>query len=349
MPKISGRKDSSKDSTNITGDATKSEMSPNFIQSNFHDFISSDSGFNYDYEDLPKESILSPKQNFYTIFSPRNYHATKDKLPILGLSSTPQKLGAHFMSNQYPKLQDRLPPKQLLGFKNANGRTKTGLEAESKTLTNATSRFARYINVNRQGDESNWNWIHQEDSYNDRMTPFEMMSLLVDRMDPPSKETGDMTSLWKSHLPVMVAAGVIPLSMMLFAVLPILIKSHLPIKINNPQPTASTTTTATGSRKTINNSTQFLAPILEAIGTFTPRSEDSDCTMKVFCEIARREKDIWSVKETIQHMASFVDDSLLDSLGLKSLIKALRDDDCEKLVCSQSKIPTNTYLSYDRS
>ncbi|GBN05949.1 hypothetical protein AVEN_275334-1 [Araneus ventricosus] len=341
---------SSKDISNRTGHTKdlEDEITPNFLPSNFHDFISSDAGFNHGYENLPKELTLSPKRNFYTLFSPRNYHAPKDKLPIAGFSSTSQKPGVHFLSNQYPKLQDRLPPLQLLGFKNANGRTKTEPKTDTRTLQNATSRFARFINVNRQGDDSYWNWVHQDDSYNDRMTPFEMMSLMADRMDPPSKDTGDMISLWKSHLPVMVAAGVIPLSVMLFAVLPVLIKNHLPIKISNPQPTATTTSTATGSRKTINNSTQFLSPILDAIGTFTPRSEDSDCTMKVFCEIAQREKDIWSVKETIQHMTSFIDDSLLDSLGIKSLIKVLDDGDCEKIVCSQSNIKKNTHYSSNK-
>ncbi|GIY17904.1 uncharacterized protein CEXT_128721 [Caerostris extrusa] len=189
-------------------------------------------------------------------------------------------------------------------------------------MKNESSRSARFLNARQSEEDSMWNWFHQDEEshHHDGMTPFNMMSMLMDRMDPPHKDDGDLTTLLKSHVPVMVAAGVIPLSLMLFAVLPIIIKNHIPQKKKQASYAIS-----------------------------SPRSEDSDCFMKTFCKIAKQEKDIWPWQDTIDHISAFMDESILDSFGMKPFIEVLKDGKCEEIDCSKGKISLRDFSSDAKS
>ncbi|GFS41606.1 uncharacterized protein NPIL_455511 [Nephila pilipes] len=212
----------------------------------------------------------------------------------------------------------------------------------NRVHNNKSTRSARFFNVHRSDEGSMWNWMDQSNSHDDEITPFDVMSMMVDRMDHPSRDI-EMTSLWKSQVPAMIAAGLIPLSVMLFAVLPIVIKNQYPLKASKPQ----VTTTVTNS-KTMNNSTEFLAPILDAMETITPRNENSNCVFRTFCEIMKRDQDTWPLQGTIKQMTSFLDDSLQDSFGLRVLINALKDGRCEDVACSESEATSSKLFLHSK-
>ncbi|GIY20740.1 uncharacterized protein CDAR_99991 [Caerostris darwini] len=331
--------------------ASEEETFPNFLQNGFHGYISSDESLTNGYGNPPKETsyqdstknIQPSKQKFYNFFSKKSYYPPENKLPLI--TSGYQSFKSSAQSNLYPELQDRLPPLQLLQFKDSNRRSKIDSKYQNQTMKNESSRFARFLNARQSGEDSMWNWLHQDEEshHHDGMTPFNMMSMMMDRMDPPSKDDGDLATLLKSHVPVMVAAGVIPLSLMLFAVLPIIIKNHIPQKENKP----AVSTTATGNSKTISNSSQFLDPFLDAISS--PRSEDSDCFMKTFCKIAKQEKDIWPWQDTIDHISAFMDESILDSFGMKPFVEVLKDGKCEEIDCSKGQISLRDFSANAKS
>ncbi|GFQ82206.1 uncharacterized protein TNCT_328551 [Trichonephila clavata] len=411
----------------------ESEMAPNFVSNEYNDFVSSDQGLSHKYDtssnepthhELLKEPRSSdlPRRDFYNFFASRNFRLQpEDKLPLTVVNHISQKpLKAYYstasQANPYPEPYDRLPPLQLLKFKNprrkgrSNARNSNesahrndenstrnqldrsniygsgnipldehpaqnneskrfqsflnvhqqdnniqdSLEQEeidvnrrisfdsNRTRNNESARSARLFNVRRNGERSIWNWMDQDDSYDDEITPLDMMSMMVDRIDLPSRDN-EVMSLWKSHVPAMIAAGLIPLSMVLFAVLPIVIKSHHPTKVNKPQGT----TTVTNS-KTIGNSTEFLAPILDAMEIMTPRSGGSNCVLRKFCEIMKKDQNTWPLQETIKQMTSFINDSLNDTFGLKILINALKDGRCGEVACFETNAQPSKFFLHSK-
>ncbi|KAF8789309.1 hypothetical protein HNY73_007253 [Argiope bruennichi] len=162
-----------------------------------------------------------------------------------------------------------------------------------------------------------------------------MMKMLNDLQEPKpeepekSKPLGFISKITKDPSTFLLVAA-IPVSILLSAVLPVL-KENL-----NKFPTVSTIASSSKGRMFMDS---FFAPVVDGVTTFGYRAlENPGCTQKIFCQVTKGslENDASpSFLQKVLYKASrFVDESYLDSYGVKTLINSMSDGNCENVPCT---------------
>ncbi|XP_054721983.1 uncharacterized protein LOC129231645 [Uloborus diversus] len=133
--------------------------------------------------------------------------------------------------------------------------------------------------------------------------------------------------------PLAFALGLLPLGLLLASLVPTVVT--IPV----------TTAVATGRRR--KRSVQFVNPVLDTITEYgLPALEDPVCLKRIFCQVVRGGKQDRSsiVQKLYFKLAYVLDEKIADAVGLKSLLIAVKKDQCQQFECTPRKnstIPKN--------
>ncbi|GIX71730.1 uncharacterized protein CEXT_611241 [Caerostris extrusa] len=136
-------------------------------------------------------------------------------------------------------------------------------------------------------------------------------------------------------------ATFIPLSLLLAASLPVIVNVMMN-GINIPAFVSTTTgTKARGFRS--ENATDLLRPILESLADFNSRYLDSDdCFQQIFCKMTKENTTTVTnvpgakyLKQAINAATFIVNDDLLNSYGIKTLVDSIKSGKCDEIPCER--------------
>ncbi|GBM70146.1 hypothetical protein AVEN_210264-1 [Araneus ventricosus] len=169
-----------------------------------------------------------------------------------------------------------------------------------------------------------------------------MIMMMKDLQEVKPKPSNSFLSKLKTDPSTLLLVSAIPISILLAAVLPSL--------MNNMIPTPAVSTTATGNRGRMLFGSDFFAPILDGVSTFGHRAlENPGCMQRIFCQVTKGSSASDTSPRILQralHTASaFVDESYLDSYGVKDLFDSMSDGNCEKVPCTNFNL-TDYVLKY---
>lgn len=292
------------------------EVVPNYSLSRFHRLISDGAAPTY------RINSRAGIKNIHQ-YTPRVFYydpAPRRIAKTVQISTESSKTG------NYPIPEDRLPSVDIitvneeLPFRDSN-------LSETKTK----SRSARFVkNFADKAKIPPWNrgsgmaYAPQQDLY--MYSP--SMKDVADRHDyfvDHDTFDKDVPSVLHESLPILLAAF-LPLSMMVAAVVPIMIKH----KLSGGGDIPLITTTATGNRTLTESNLQLLA----SIGKFSPRNLDEDCITRVFCKMVNADElATLALRETISELSTYLDDDFMDTFGLRTVVEILKDGKCEKIKC----------------
>ncbi|CAL1270004.1 unnamed protein product [Larinioides sclopetarius] len=153
-----------------------------------------------------------------------------------------------------------------------------------------------------------------------------MMDLMNKLNGVPKKEDKGFLSKLMDHKPALIAS-IIPLSIILFSVAPIVIK-YFQSGANMP---SMVTTIASSKMGRALTDREYLANTVENVVDFAARAlEEDDCIQETLCkELVSRggKKNVKTVASVITHVSR---DDWLKSFGAKELFNSLQDGDCKR-------------------
>ncbi|KAG8198937.1 hypothetical protein JTE90_015144 [Oedothorax gibbosus] len=350
------------------------ENVPNFRPTGFHDFISSNQGPSYHYDvdtnvvglstvrnnEARERSAMQDFYHFHSFNSPGNRMLLPENRLPTEVIDKPRVPTPQYLPKQ--KQVQQATYKNIINSKENYEAMKQDATEDMYASSDQPHRNSRTSNMNRHSADYFRNWMDSGISTVGKhstsvMSPMERyawastLQNVAEKMDYPimMEHKGiDLFELITDSLPVVIAV-VIPLSLILMSVMPLLAGNLLTKNANLP----FVTTTATG-KWTGNSSSQFLSPLLDVIGTFTPRTDrtfthvtnrkfipinETECIQKVFCEVMKNKgKAPMPLRLALQDFSTFLEYFRLDEFGLKSMLNALEGKECELIECTEEKM-----------
>lgn len=167
-----------------------------------------------------------------------------------------------------------------------------------------------------------------------------------------NKPTGFLSKITSDPALLLIAAS-IPISLLLAAVIPAIVNL---VANGSNVPVISTTATGSKSRSSQMDIVPYLAPVMEAIGSFGVRSiNDPDCMQRIFCQVAQEKASLHDSKylRKAATIAKYLaNGNWLENFGVKDLVESLSNGNCENIPCSHStrkETLTSKYPSKDYS
>ncbi|XP_054706605.1 uncharacterized protein LOC129216416 [Uloborus diversus] len=203
------------------------------------------------------------------------------------------------------------------------------------------------------GSNPDWNVWKRDDErpfakFSPEYADMLMMMQAMKKMDSNSGSRPGLLSRILDNPATLVMATFIPMSLLLAAALPLIMK----VMMNGITIPALVTTASKGRGFSENDSPDFLGPILESLADFGSRYLDNpDCLQKIFCEMARdnTSKETSGAKYLKQAASAatfIVNEDLLKSFGIKSFVESIKNGKCDQLLCSkQSKAASPSLLN----
>ncbi|GFR26674.1 uncharacterized protein TNCT_214181 [Trichonephila clavata] len=180
--------------------------------------------------------------------------------------------------------------------------------------------------------QQNFDYYYPVDSWKRNPYDAEQMAAIMGMMKEFQKEkpepSGLLSSLKKDPATFLLATA-IPISILLAAILPTLIKN-----MGNNAPSAITTATGSRARQLIEQNLMY--PFLEGISVFGERAlENPSCVQKTFCEVTKgNARDSSLVQKALYTASSFISEDYLENYGVKKLFDSMADGNCEKVPCT---------------
>ncbi|GFQ82212.1 uncharacterized protein TNCT_328571 [Trichonephila clavata] len=181
---------------------------------------------------------------------------------------------------------------------------------------------------------SAWKGVSGDDLPAPWMFPSDMVALM-NAAAVEEKPTGLLAKL-KSEPIVVLLAAVVPLSLLLAAVLPSLIKTIMAGSMTTPP--ATTTATGNEGRKHRGDDPSYIASVLKAIENVSILNGQEDlCLQKVVCQVVKgiEGTKYRSVQENVFEMLPLVPEVWLEKFGLKEVKEVLKNGSCESVKCSK--------------
>ncbi|GFY62006.1 uncharacterized protein TNIN_183711 [Trichonephila inaurata madagascariensis] len=138
--------------------------------------------------------------------------------------------------------------------------------------------------------------------------------------------------------PLAFALGLLPLGLLLASLVPTVVT--IPV----------TTAVATGRRR--KRSVRFINPALEIISSYDMSAlEDPVCMKQIFCEVVRdgKKETASIVQKFYFKLAYILDEKLVEFMGMKGLVTAVRKDKCQEFHCSTNRKLSNALPKNDTS
>ena len=229
------------------------------------------------------------------------YPVPEDRLPLVDVSVDEDQ--TQFLINSFPKSEKGRKPRAVANFpgyflhKTPNKRN--GMWPQSDLYT----MMSTMKDIDRQDNYMNY------DLYDKDFSPFLL-----------------------NPLPIL-AASILPLSMIFAAVVPAMIRNRLSNANGNVD---LVTTTATGNRGKNSNvkNMPLRTESTEAVGKISPRSQENECITKAFCKMINSDKHATFYTQNIfSEIQKYVDGYWLDPFGMRTVLEFLKDGRCDEIKC----------------
>ncbi|GFU10540.1 uncharacterized protein NPIL_382271 [Nephila pilipes] len=189
------------------------------------------------------------------------------------------------------------------------------------------------VNIKGAPPQQNFDYYYPVDSWKDNPWDPEKMAAIMVMMKELQKEKEKPSSLLsslKKDPATFLLVTAIPISILLAAILPTLMKNM----ISNGQSTITTTATGSRARQLIEQNLMY--PFLEGISAFGERVlENPSCVQRIFCEVTKGDtKDSSLLQKALYTASSFINDDYLENYGVKNLFDSMADGNCDNIPCA---------------
>ncbi|GFV47455.1 uncharacterized protein TNCV_4831111 [Trichonephila clavipes] len=193
----------------------------------------------------------------------------------------------------------------------------------------------------REDDRSSDNADFAYPKYNPDYSDMIMMMQAMKKMDSNGGSKSGLLTRILDNPTTLVMATFIPLSLLLAASLPVIVN----VMMNGLTIPAFVSTASVSKTRGLgaDNSSELLRPILESLADFNTRYLDSnECFQKIFCEMTKENTTTVTnvpgakyLKQAVNVVNFVVNDDLLNSYGIKSLVDSVKSGQCDQVHCSK--------------